>query len=372
MVKENSARHGKVLTRLGKKPLALLLVMMLLATLAGCAKTETKSEQTSKQEEKQTATIELKLAHFWPATHPAELELVQPWAKDIEKATNGRVKITSYPAETLLKAADVYDGVVKGIADVGISCFAYSKGRFPVCEVFELPGITYTSSKSASKVAWEGIKQLNPEEVQDTKLLMVITTGPGDLYTKTPVKNLADLKGMAIRATGISAKTLQTMGANPVNMPQSEAWEALSKGMVKGNLGPDEVLKGWKQAEVTKYITKAPFLYNTLFFVTMNKDKWNALDPELQKAIEGVNQKYFEQVAMGLWDKQNTDALKWAVDEKGMQVINLTEAETNKWKETVMPIQEEYIANVNKQGLKGEEIIATVKALADKYNQQYK
>ncbi|MDD3269881.1 MAG: TRAP transporter substrate-binding protein [Syntrophomonadaceae bacterium] len=368
MVKKNVAHRGK---GFGKRPLALLLVMMLLATLAGCAKTETKPEQ-AKQEEKKVAPVELKLAHFWPATHPAELELVQPWAQDIEKATNGQVKITSYPAETLLKATDVYDGVVKGIADIGISCFAYSKGRFPVCEVFELPGTSYNNSKVASKVAWEGIQQLNPKEVQDTHLLMVITTGPGDIYSKTPVKTLADLKGMAIRATGISAKTLQTLGANPVNLPQSEAWEALSKGMVKGNLGPDEVLKGWKQAEVTKYITKAPFLYNTLFFVTMNKDKWNALDPEIQKAIEGVNQKYFEEVAMGLWDKQNADALKWAVDEKGMEVINLSDAEASKWKETVAPIQQEYIATVNKQGLKGEEIVAKVKALADQYNQQYK
>lgn len=367
---KSSSFRGKGLSRFAK-PLALLLVLMLLATLSGCAKTESKPEQ-SKQEEKKAAPIELKVAHFWPATHPAELELVQPWAQEIEKATNGRVKITSYPGETLLKAADTYDGIVKGIADIGISCFAYSKGRFPVCEVFELPGISYSSSKAASKVAWEGIQELNPKEVQDTKLMMVLTTGPGDLYTKTPVKTLADLKGMEIRATGISAKTLQTMGANPINMPQSEAYEALSKGMVKGNLGPDEVLKGWKQAEVTKYITKAPFLYNTLFFVTMNKDKWNSLDSELQKAIEDVNQKYFEQVAMGLWDKQNTAALKWAVEEKGMEVINLSEAESNKWKETVMPIQEEYIASVSKQGLNGKEIISKVQALADKFNQQYK
>ena len=65
--------------------------------------------------------------------------------------------------------------------------FLYQRA-FPVCEVFELPGITYNSSKAASKVAWEGIKEINPKEVQDTKLLMVLTTGPGDLYTKFPLE----------------------------------------------------------------------------------------------------------------------------------------------------------------------------------------
>ncbi len=78
-----------------------------------------------------------------------------------------------------------------------------------------MPGITYNNSKVASKVAWEGIKELNPKEVQDTKLLMVITTGPGDLFTKAPVRNLEDLKGMEIRATGLSAHTLTALGANP-------------------------------------------------------------------------------------------------------------------------------------------------------------
>ncbi len=175
------------------------------------------------------------------------------------------MKITSYPANTLLQADAVYDGVVNGIADLGLSCFSYNRGTFPVLEVFELPGIEYANSKVASKVAWEGIQQLNPQEVQDTKLMMVFTTGPGDLYTKTPVRTLKDLKGLEIRATGLSAKTLSVLGATPVAMAQSEAYEALSKGVVRGNLGPDEVLQGWKQAEVTKYLTKRFFTIAVLY-----------------------------------------------------------------------------------------------------------
>lgn len=350
------------------RTVALFLVLLMSVTMinvAGCSNKTTTTGTEGK-------TIELKLAHFWPATHPAETQLVQPWAKDIEKASNGRVKITSYPGETLAKANDIYDGVVKGSIDIGISCFSYTKGRFPVCEVFELPGITYNTSKAASKVAWETLQELNPKEVQDTHLIMVLTTGPGDLYTKAPVRTLDDLKGMEIRATGMSAKTLTALGATPVGMPQSEAYESLSKGVVKGNLGPDEVLKGWKQAEVTKYLTKTPFLYNTVFFVTMNKDKWNALDPEMQKLVTDVSKKYFEDVAAGLWDKQNEEALKWAVGEKKMEVISLSAEETQKWIGLVTPVQQETLDAINKTGLNGQEIITKVKALAEKYNQQYK
>lgn len=344
--------------------LALVLSMVLLASLTGC------SNSGGKPADQQT--IELRLAHFFPANHPAETQLIQPWAKAVSEATNGRVKVTSYPNNTLLQSDAIYNGVVTGIADIGMSCFSYTRGRFPVLEVFELPGITYNNSKAASKVAWEGIKQLNPQEVQDTKLLMVLTTGSGDLYTKTPVRSMEDLKGMEIRATGLSAKTLSSLGATPVAMPQSDAYESLSKGVVKGNLGPIEVLQGWKQAEVTKYITKTPFLYNTLFFVTMNKDKWNSLPPDVQAAIESVNQKFFDEVAIGLWDKQNESALKYAVEQNGMQVINLSPEETQRWIALTKPVQDEYVANIDKKGLNGRQTLDTVKALADKYNQQYK
>lgn len=362
MLKWTGCRQKK--SKLPKITTAIMLIGLMLLGLAGCGKTNTTTQETK--------PVELKLAHFWPSTHPIETQLVQPWAKDIETATGGKVKIVSYPGETLVKANDIYDGVVNGVTDIGISCFAYTRGRFPVLEVFELPGITYNNSKVASNVAWDGIQTLNPKEVQDTKLLMVITTGPGDLFTKKPVKTLADLKGMEIRATGLSAKTLAALGASPVAMAQSEAYESLSKGVVKGNLGPDEVLQGWKQAEVTDYITKTPFLYNTLFFVTINKDKWNSLSPELQAAIEGVNKKYFNEVASSLWDKQNADAMKYAVDKEGMQVITLSEVESKQWIELVTPVQADYIAAMSKQNLNGQEIIDKVKALADKYNAQFK
>lgn len=354
----------RVCTRVNKK-VVLLLGLAVVVALAGCSASTT-------GQGKKSDTVELKLAHFFPSTHPAETQLIQPWAKAVEEATGGKVKIVSYPGETLLKADGVYDGVVTGIADIGLSCFSYTRGVFPVLEAFELPGVIYNNSRVASKVAWEGIQQINPKEVQNTKLMMVLTTGSGDLFTKTPVRTLEDMKGMEIRATGLSAKTLKELGANPVAMPQSEAYEALSKGVVKGNLAPVEVLQGWKHAEVTEYLTRTPFLYNTLFFVTMNLDKWNSLSPDVQKAIEEVNKKYFDEVAAGLWDKQNEAALKWALGEKGMKEIKLSDEEANRWITLVKPIQDEFVANMNAKGLNGQQIMDTVKSLATKYNAEYK
>ena len=363
---EKTVRIKRLLAWRQKKKLFLvwLAVVTLAVFVAGCSSGE--AETAGSQ------PVNLTFAHFWPATHPFETEFVQPWAAAIEEATNGTVTVTSYPGETLLQADAVYDGVVNGVADIGASCFSYTRGRFPVVEVFELPGITYNNSKVASKVAWEGIKQLNPQEVQDTKLMLVLTTGPGDLFTKKPVHRLEDLKGMEIRATGLSASTLEKLGAVPVAMSQSEAYEALSKGVVQGNLAPVEVLNGWKHAEVTDYLIRTPFLYNTLFFVTMNQEKWASLSPENQQAIEEVNAIFFEEVAMGLWDQQNETALKFAIADQGMQEIALSEEEASHWKELLQPIQADYAARMDEMGLDGQGILSTVKSLAEKYNAEIK
>ena len=139
------------------RPLSGILAVILVCTLMLVSLSSTALAETKK-------TYQFNLAHFFPGTHPAETVFIQGWIQAVDEATDGQVKITSYPGETLLKAADVYNGVVQGIADIGLSCFSYTRGRFPVLEAFELPGITYLNSKSASMVAWEGITTLNPPE----------------------------------------------------------------------------------------------------------------------------------------------------------------------------------------------------------------
>ena len=341
-----------------KKQIVLLLILVTIASLSTACQNES------------TETIELSLAHFFPGTHPAETEFVQGWANAIEEATDGLVVVTSYPGGTLLQAADTYNGVVNGVADLGLSCFAYTRGRFPVLEAFELPGIIYEKSKVASKVAWEGIQQINPDEIQDTKLLMVIATGPGDLFTKDPITNLADIQGYEIRATGLSATTIEALGGIPVGMPQSEAYEALSKGIVKGNLSPVEVLKGWKHAEVTNYITKTPFLYNTLFYVTMNLEKWNSIPTNIQKIIIETTDTFYNETGIGLWDKQNEAGLSFAINEQEMEIIELSSDEITLWIDKVTSVQDTYNETIRALGI-NDDIIKIIEDLANKYNDIY-
>ena len=354
-----------------KKKALLILMAVFLLLAAGCGEGETLVDDVDQADiepvEENGEVFEFNLAHFFPAGHPAETELVQGWAAALEEASSGRILITSYPGETLIKADDIYSGVISGTADIGLSAFFYTRGRFPVLEAFELPGIIYESSYAASKVAWEGIKELNPDEVQDTELMFVLATGPGDLFTNTPVNNMSDLRGMKIRAVGLSADTLALLGATPEGMPQPDVYEALSRGLVDGTLAPVEVLQGWRQAEVTDYVTRTPFLYNALFFVTMNKEKWESMPEELQQIMLEVNELFHDQVAAGLWDAQNERAVEWAIEETGQEFITLSDEEIAEWIAAVEPVQEDFIEKMNQLGFNGENIVETVRNLAEQY-----
>jgi TRAP-type C4-dicarboxylate transport system substrate-binding protein len=265
------------------------------------------------------------------------------WAKEIEKRTANKVQITVFPGGTLTKAPQCYGGVVKGISDLGFSLFAYTRGRFPVMAAVDLP-MGYPDGKTASRVAHEFAKTFTPKELDDVKVLYLHAHGPGLLHTKKPVAKLEDLKGMKIRATGLSAKIVEALGGVPVAMPQGGTYEALQKGVVEGTFGPVEVLKGWKQAEVVKYTTECYGVgYTTTFFVVMNLDKWKALPADVQKVFEEVSEKYVN-IHGKVWDNTDEEGRKYT-QSLGNKIISLSDEENAGWRKAAEPVINNFITN---------------------------
>ncbi len=160
----------------GKKSVFYLLILLLvisLYVLAGCAK------PTADKPAPAGEIFELTLAHFQPPVHEVETVLIQGWIKAIDEATNGRVKITSYPGGTLLPGTEIFEGVVDGAADIGHSVYAYTRGRFPVLETLLVPGLEWPNAKVADWVLTDLIKQLDPEELKGVKhLFLTLSVDP--------------------------------------------------------------------------------------------------------------------------------------------------------------------------------------------------
>jgi len=285
--------------------------------------------------------------------------------KEIEKRTNGRVKISYFPGGTLTKPRVCYDGVVKGISDIGLSVFAYTRGRFPVMEALDLP-LGYKSGKVATKVAWEYYKKMNPKELRDVKVLVIHAHGPGILAARKDVNSLDDIKGMKIRCTGLSSKLAKYLGAAPVAIPQPGAYEALQKGVVEGTFCPIEVLKGWKQGEVIDYVIETKALgYTSAMFVVMNKKKYESLPPDIQKVFDEVGEEWVD-VHGDVWDSADREGLKFVI-EMGKKIHALSPAQEKLWLQSISPIIIDYQAKMEKRGLPAKKAVRVLRELVAKY-----
>jgi TRAP-type C4-dicarboxylate transport system substrate-binding protein len=291
---------------------------------------------------------------FFPAPHKNAVLAVE-WAKEIEKRTNGRVQITVFPGGTLTPADKCYDGVVTGISDIGFSVLAYTRGKFPLTEVSDLP-LGIKSGAVASKVINEYYKKFKPKEFDEVKVMYLHGHGPGILHTKKPVESLDDLKGMKIRCTGMAAKIVAALGAVPVAMPMGDTYDAISRGVVEGSMAPQEALQGWKWGEVVKYtIENFGSSYSTGMFVVMNKDKWNALPPDVQRIIEKVNEEWIEKQGK-TWDEIDKEGRDFTLG-LGNTITSLSKEEDARWAKAVKPILDEYVKNMSDKGLPGAEVL---------------
>jgi len=307
------------------------------------------------------AAVQLTYSNFFPPSH-IQSKLAAAWCKEVGKRTHGKVKITYYPGGTLTKGKNCYDGVVNGLSDVGMSVCGYTRGRFPVMQAIDLP-LGYTSGPVATKICNAVYNKFKDPGFNDTKVMYFMAHGPGILFTrKKPVKKLEDLKGLKIRGHGTTAALARSLGATPVAMPMPELYQALQRGVVDGALYPMEVNKGWRMADQVKYCTMdLSCAYTTTFFIAMNKKKWNALSPDIQKTIEEINKEWTPKHGAA-WDSSDEAGKKYFL-KKGGKIITLSKAESARWKKAAKPVMAKYIAQMKEKGINGKEIVDYIESM---------
>ncbi|WP_022665741.1 TRAP transporter substrate-binding protein [Desulfospira joergensenii] len=301
------------------------------------------------------AKTELTYSNFFPPTH-IQSQLAESWCKEVEKRTHGEVVIKYFPAGTLTKAPQTYDGVVQGMADIGMTVLAYSRGRFPVAAAIDLP-MGYSSGVQATKVANAVLTHFAPKEFDDTRLMFLHAHGPGLIHTRDKeVHTLADLKGLKLRGTGTSGLVQAALGASPVGKSMRECYQMLQKGVVDGSSHPVESNKGWKLGEVVHYMVQNfSTAYTTTFAVFMNKDKWAKLTPDQQKAIKEINEEWSAKHGVA-WDNSDKEGMEF-FKSKGGKVLSQSDAESKKWAAAAAPVIDNYIEKVAKKGIDGKALV---------------
>lgn len=327
------------------RPLVKGLVFVIVAVLISLSVPNSSSAQKA---------VELTFSNFFPAAHKNS-KIMEEWIAEIEKRTGGKVKIKYYPGGTLTPAAQVYDGVVKGLSDIGESVFAYTRGKFPAMEAIDLP-LGYTSGVIATDLVNAFYNKFKPKELDDVKVLILHAHGPGILHTKFPVSKLEDLKGRKIRATGLASKIVTVLGAAPVGTTMPETYDALRTGVAEGAMAPAEALQGWKWGEVVSYtIQSFGSAYSTAMFVVMNKAKWESLPKDVQKVFEEVSAEFTKKQGR-LWDEIDKEGYDF-IKARGNKIVPLSPEENERWAKAVRPVIDDYIKGAKAKGLPADEMV---------------
>lgn len=304
-------------------------------------------------------------ASSWvPPGHPLTVNILVAWTKEVEAATQGRVKFSVLP-KAPVAAPQTFDAVKDGVVDAAFTVQGYTPGRFVLTKMTEF-GFLGDSAESIS-VAYQRVYEKHLaklDEHKGVKVIAVFSHGPGQIYTvKTPIEKVSDLANMKIRVGGgIVNDYTKALGASPLLKPASESFQMLQSGVADGIFFPGESIQGFKLQSLIKHATKVPGgLYNTSFVMMMNEAKYNALPKADRDAIDKLSGEHFARLAGKAWDK--ADAEGWeTMKAAGISIKTASPAFVAEAKAKVDPIEQAWIAEIKPKGLDGAAIMSEFRA----------
>jgi TRAP-type transport system periplasmic protein len=316
--------------------------------------------------------VTLKFHTFMAPLSNVWLSMHKPWMDKVEKDSGGRIKFEAYPAMQLGGTPpQLYDQARDGVVDVIWTLPGNTAGRFPRIEVFELP-FMMNNAEATSRAYWEYFQTQCPDEFKETQVIALQVHGPGMFHSATKqIKSVADLKGMKVRGpTRQVTKLLGSVGATPVGMPLPGIPDALSKGTIEACVIPWEVVPSVKVHELTKFHSEfdntGAALYTTTFVMAMNKPKYDSLAPDLKKVID-ANSGAETSAWLGKVQQSNDAVGRKAAVDRGNTIYQFTAAQRDEFVKLSSQIDDEWVADMDKRGFKGAQLLSTAKSLIAKH-----
>jgi TRAP-type C4-dicarboxylate transport system substrate-binding protein len=257
-----------------------------------------------------------------PAAYPAtnfHTENITQFAKDVDAASGGKLKITVHANASLFKAPEIKRAVQGGQAQIGEVLLVNFENENPI---YGADGIPFLATSFAeSKKLYEAQKPLLDKilNAQGMKLLYAVPWPPQGLYVKKEIASVADMRGVKWRAySPATAKMAELIGAQPVTIQAAEVSQAFATGVV------DSMMSSGSTGYDSKIYESVKYWYDTQAWlpknaVIVNLKAFNALDPATQAA---VTKAAAEAEARG-WklSAEKNDWYKAELTKKGMKIL---------------------------------------------------
>ncbi len=290
--------------------------------------------------------IVLKLSQFLGPQSFFAIDFAQPWARELEARTHGRVKIELFDAtspygDVTKQAAQVEAGAI----DIALGLRGAEPARFPCTAVAELPFVVH-DALSGSRALWAIHRRGQLcGEWDGYKLLALFVHNPGLIHTANkPVAIPADMTGLRFRAPNQAvAAALRAVDAVPVILQVNDVMPALEAGKIDG------IVTNWGNPlpdfdAHMRFHTAVQF-YSSVFFVVMNKQKFESLPPDIQAAIDELSNEALVDRFAHLWDKWDAPVRDGAQG-VGQQIITPDAAQMALWHDALRPVADHYIAGL--------------------------
>lgn len=306
----------------------------------------------------------LRFNNFLPRSTFIFSQLVEPWAKRVEEATHGEVKV-EFTTTSLGAPPAQFDLVADGVADMAFSIAGYTPDRIKLTQVAELPFVG-DSSEAISVALWRTYEKyfVAADEFKGVKLLGLFTSVPSHLYTvKGPIRTVADLSGLKLRVAGpVPGKIAEGLGAVPVGAPGVKAYEMLQSGVIDGTFFSHDGITDLHMEPLIKHVTLFPKgLFNTVFYIVINPDSWNRLTPEQQQQIMSVSGEAMARDMGRVYDAYAGQALD-KIKAAGVEVSEASPELMSAVETMAVPLREQWVSVADGLGVDGK---AAMQMLAD-------
>ena len=279
-------------------------------------------------------TLNLKMAHQWPQDESDYVVATGiKFAQEVEKRTGGQIKITTFPAESLVKAGATHTALKNGSVDLAIYPYIYAAGAIPQMNMVLLPGLWRTHDEVfafRNSEAWKEIEK--KAEDYGFKTLSWIQISGGVATSGKEIHEPQDVAGMKLRAAGKFMEfALQKAGATTVSMPSSENYSAMQTGLLGGMWTSSGSFGAFRMYEVAKFYNSPEdfSVYFTIEPIAISMKTWNKLSPEQQKIFAEVGQSLESAALEGAKREDRRVAELFA--KNGVKVEKMTEASWKKW-----------------------------------------
>lgn len=304
----------------------------------------------------------LRFNRWLPPNHNVQGGVMGQWAKDVEAATQGRVKI-QFTASSLGPPPRQFDLAAQGVVDIVLGVHGYTPARFRLTQVAEMPFLG-ESGERISAAYWDVHQKYlaKGSEHEGVKLLALWGHGPGIVTNRVrPITKVGDFDGLKLRvAGGLMTEIAKALGAVPIQAPVPQLYEILSRGVADGVLFTGEGITEFNLQKIVRYETKVPGgLFNTSFFLAMNPKAWEGLSAADQAAIEKLSGKGLSAAAGRSYDERDAVADR-DLKKAGIQIAVADAAFVSELRKRLAPLETQWIADAKAKGVDG---VSALKAL---------